>query len=207
MNLDDIAALNSIGLRASDWFNNGSGDKFVADDGKEYTYGDYYGKILPQQEKDKVKAEAEKQKVIRANQFDKYRFFNFLNGTPGTEEEFNLIGQKLAGQQKLDGNDVSRISWAFRQGMKNGGLTSLSKEELTKFGSRYISTPNRLKKLPGLEGIYYDSYANRLIQPFKGQQQTGASLTGILEQNSLKLQLKMNRLLNKIFKSRRGRIC
>jgi len=51
--------------------------------------------------------------------------------------------------------------------MKNGGLQNLSKEELAKFGSRY--SPNRLKKLNGLEGIYYDSVANRLIQPFKGQ--------------------------------------
>jgi hypothetical protein len=52
--------------------------------------------------------------------------------------------------------------------MKNGGLQNLSKEELAKFGPRYTGTPNRLKKLPGLEGIYYDSIANRLIQPFKG---------------------------------------
>ena len=180
---DDIPALNAIGLNASNWFNNGSGDPFKKGD-YEGTYGDYYGRFLPQQEKDKAKAEAEKQKAIRANQFDNYRFFNFLNGTPGSQEDFNLIGQKLSGQQALDGNDISKISWAFKQGIKNGGLTNLSKEELSKFGSRYISTPNRLKKLPGLEGVYYDSYANRLIQPFKGQQQTGANLSGILEQNS-----------------------
>lgn len=180
---DDIPALNAIGLRASDWFNNGSGDPYKTE-GYEGTYGDYYGRFLPLQEKDKAKVKAEKQKAVRANQFDNYRFFNFLNGTPGSQEDFNLIGQKLSGQQTLDGNDISRISWAFRQGMKNGGLTNLSKEELSKFGSRYISTPNRLKKLPGLEGIYYDSYANRLIQPFKGQQQTGTNLSGILEQNN-----------------------
>jgi len=47
--------------------------------------------------------------------------------------------------------------------MKNGGLSNLSKEELAKFSSRYTNTPNRLKKIPGLEGIYYDSIGNRLV--------------------------------------------
>lgn len=185
-NQDDTDALNAIGLRSSDWFNNGSGDP-VTLNGTTTTYGqlaEYNRKIAEAKQKQEEANKIAEQKAIRANQYDSYRFLNFLNGTPGTKEEFNLIGQKLAGQQKLDGNDISRISWAFRQGMKNGGLSNLSKEELVKFGPRYINTPNRLKKLSELEGIYYDSFANRLIQPFKGQQQTGANLSGILEQNS-----------------------
>lgn len=185
-NQDDTDALNAIGLRSSDWFNNGSGDP-VTLNGTTTTYGqlaEYNRKIAEAKQKQEEANKIAEQKAIRANQYDSYRFLNFLNGTPGTKEEFNLIGQKLAGQQKLDRNDISRISWAFRQGMKNGGLSNLSKEELVKFGPRYINTPNRLKKLSELEGIYYDSFANRLIQPFKGQQQTGANLSGILEQNS-----------------------
>jgi hypothetical protein len=44
---DDIPALNAIGLKASDWFNNGSGDPYKTE-GYEGTYGDYYGRFLPQ---------------------------------------------------------------------------------------------------------------------------------------------------------------
>ena len=178
---DDKDALNQIGLRSSDYFNNGGDDQFTKGDFTG-TYNQYYNEYLPQQQKAKQDAVLAQQRAARANQYDKYTFYNFLNGTPGNEQDFLNISQKLAGQQKLDGNELSRISWAFRQGMKNGGLQNLSKEELAKFGSRY--SPNRLKKLNGLEGIYYDSVANRLIQPFKGQVQTGATLSGILAENS-----------------------
>jgi hypothetical protein len=44
---DDIPALNAIGLSASTWFNNGSGDPYKTT-GYEGTYGDYYGRFLPQ---------------------------------------------------------------------------------------------------------------------------------------------------------------
>ena len=186
-NQDDADALNAIGLRSSDWFNNGSGDPITLKNGKTTTYGqlaEYNRKVAEAKKKQEEADKIAKQKAIRANQYDGYKSFNFLNGTPGSQEDFNLIAQKLANQQSLDGNELSKISWAFRQGMKNGGLSNLSKEELAKFGSRYANTPNRLKKLYGLEGIYYDSIGNRLVYPFKGQQQTGASLSGILEQNS-----------------------
>lgn len=186
-NQDDADALNAIGLRSSDWFNNGSGDPVTLEDGTTTTYGqlaEYNRKVAEAKKKQEEADKIAKQKAIRANQYDGYKSFNFLNGTPGSQEDFNLIAQKLANQQSLDGNELSKISWAFRQGIKNGGLSNLSKEELAKFGSRYANTPNRLKKLYGLEGIYYDSIGNRLVYPFKGQQQTGASLSGILEQNS-----------------------
>ena len=186
-NQDDADALNAIGLRSSDWFNNGSGDPVTLENGTTTTYGqlaEYNRKIAEAKKKQEEADKIAKQKAIRANQYDGYKSFNFLNGTPGSQEDFNLIAQKLANQQSLDGNELSKISWAFRQGIKNGGLSNLSKEELAKFGTRYANTPNRLKKLSGLEGIYYDSIGNRLVYPFKGQQQTGANLSGILEQNS-----------------------
>lgn len=180
---DDNESLRKLGIRASDWFNNGSGDPVTLNDGTTTTYGqlaEYNKNKQKQEEADRIA----KQKAIRANQYDGYKSFNFLNGTPGSQDDFNLISQKLAGQQSLDGNDLSKISWAFRQGMKNGGLSNLSKEELARFNFRYTNTPNRLKKIPGLEGIYYDSIGNRLVQPYKREQQTGVSLSGILEQNS-----------------------
>ena len=199
---DDKDALNQIGLRSSDYFNNGGDDQFTKGDFTG-TYNQYYNEYLPQQQKAKQDAVLAQQKAIRANQYDRYTFYNFLNGTPGNEQDFLNISQKLAGQQKLDGNELSRISWAFRQGMKNGGLQNLSKEELAKFGSRYA--PNRLKKLPELEGIYYDSVANRLIQPFKGQQQTGATLSSILAENSPEaLEKKKNEQKNQALQHKWG---
>lgn len=183
---DDLPAFSALGLKYRSYFSNGGNDP--------YTKGDYsgtyqgYNDYLAEQEQAKQKAEQEKLKAQKANQYDNYKYYNFLNGTPSNAQDFEGIVGKLSNQQALDGNDISRISWAFRQAEKAGGLVNLSKEELAKM-PRYASTPGRLKKLQsGLDGIYYDTFSKRLIQPQKDSQQQGVTLQSILDQNNPELQ-------------------
>ena len=178
---DDLPAFNALGLKYRSYFSNGGNDP--------YTKGDYtgtyqgYNDYLAQQKQAKQKAEQEKLKAQKANQYNNYKYYNYLNGTPSNAQDFEGIITKLSNQQALDGNDLSRISWAFRQAEKAGGLTNLSKEELAKM-PRYASTPNRLKKITNLDGIYYDTFSRRLIQPQNLSQQQGTTLQTIFDQNS-----------------------
>ena len=177
---DDLPAFSALGLKYRSYFSNGGNDP--------YTKGDYtgtyqgYNDYLAQQEQAKQKAEQEKLKAQKANQYNNYRYYNFLNGTPSTSQDFEGIITKLSNQQALDGNDLSRISYAFRQAEKIGGLQNLSKEELAKM-PRYASTPNRLKKINKLDGIYYDTFSKRLIQPQKNAQQQEETLQSILDKS------------------------
>lgn len=166
----DTDTLNAIGLRASDWFNNGSGDIFTADDGNEYTYGDYYGKVLPAQEKVKQEEEASKLKAQKANQYTNLKFFGSkLNGKPlSGDKSNNAIGylNSLAQKANLTGDEQSEIVGAFKLAAKNNVLQNLSKEELSKFGTGYSNHPTRLKKIDGVNGLYWDSIGNRVVQPY-----------------------------------------
>lgn len=184
---DDIPAFNALGLNYRGFFSNGGNEAstHLDSNGNPYTYNQW-NQLQQQQTEDKAKQEAEKLKQQRANQYSNYKIYNFnLNGTPLTQETSQIILNKLTNGQDLDGNDLSGITWAFKQGIKNGGLQNLSKEELQKFGPRYSGTPGRLKKLQGLDGIYYDSIANRIIRPYQNnQQQFGTTLENIINQNS-----------------------
>ena len=183
---DDLPAFSALGLNYRGFFSNGGNEAstHLDSNGTPYTYNQW-NQLQQQQAETKAKQEAEKLKQQRANQYSNYKIYNFnLNGTPLTQETSQIILNKLANGQDLDGNDLSGITWAFKQGIKNGGLQNLSKEELWKFGPRYSGTPGRLKKLQGLDGIYYDSIANRIIRPYKNNQQQGITLQTILDQNN-----------------------
>lgn len=183
---DDIPAFNALGLNYRSFFSNGGNEAstHLDSNGNPYTYNQW-NQLQQQQAEIKAKQESEKLKQQRANQYSNYKIYNFnLNGTPLTQKTSQIILNKLANGQDLDGNDLSGITWAFKYGIKNGGLQNLSKEELQKFGPRYSGTPGRLKKLQGLDGIYYDSIANRIIRPYKNNQQQGITLQNILDQNN-----------------------
>ena len=189
---DDTPALNALGLSYRTYFSNGGNDAsgYADKAGNPLTWNDY-NKYQEEQAKAKIQADAEvaKQKLAqqRANQYTNFKFYQFnLAGTPLTPESSQNLINKLNSGQDLDGNDISGLNWAFKQAMKSGGLQNLSKEELSKFGSRYAGTPSRLKKLPGLEGVYYDSIANRIIRPYRQDQQQvgGTTLQTLIDQNS-----------------------
>ena len=185
---DDLPAFSALGLNYRGFFSNGGNEASTHINpatNTPFTYNEW-NQYQQQQTESKAKQEAEKLKQQKANQYSNYKIYNFnLNGTPLTQETSQIILNKLTNGQDLDGNDLSGITWAFKQGIKNGGLQNLSKEELQKFGPRYSGTPGRLKKLPGLDGIYYDSIANRIIRPYQNNyQQFGTTLEDIINQNS-----------------------
>ena len=185
---DDLPAFSALGLNYRGFFSNGGNEASTHTDenGNPYTWNQWnelQQKLAKQKEAEAVKAAAAK----RANQYTNFKFYQFnLSGTPLTTESAQSLLNKINTGQDLDGNDISGLNWAFKQALKTGGLKNLSKEELAKFGSRYASTPNRLKKLPELEGIYYDSVANRLIRPYKQSEQQvgGTTLSSLIAQNS-----------------------
>lgn len=183
---DDIPALNAIGLKASDWFNNGSGDPFKTE-GYEGTYGDYYGRFLPQQEKDKAKVEAEKQKAQQANYWSGYKYYNLskYNGRPLTSEESNLEHlNKIISKDKWSGDEASQIVQAFKLAERNGQLVSITdKNELAKFGPMWKNRVKQLRKINGIEGIYYDTVGKKFVKPYNGQT-LQTSFQDILDQNS-----------------------
>jgi len=84
---DDLPAFSALGLPYRAFFNNGGNDP--------YTKGDYtgtysgYNEYLAEQNKAKQKAEQEKLKQQRANQWKSFRSWDFskLAGRPLTSEE------------------------------------------------------------------------------------------------------------------------
>lgn len=182
---DDLPAFSALGLNYRNFFSNGGNEytnNINPQTGNPYTYSQW-NQLQKQQAEDKAKQAAALKEANYANQYKNYKYYNYLNGTPSNQEDFNNIALKLANNQQLDGNDISRISWAFRQAEKSGGLQNLSKEEL-QWMPRYVNNPSRLKKINGLDGIYYDSIARRIVQPQRELNSNGITLQSILDQNS-----------------------
>lgn len=182
---DDLPAFSALGLNYRNFFSNGGNEytnNINPQTGNPYTYSQW-NQLQKQQAEDKAKQAAALKEANYANQYKNYKYYNYLNGTPSNQEDFNNIALKLANNQQLDGNDISRISWAFRQAEKSGGLQNLSKEEL-QWMPRYANNPSRLKKINGLDGIYYDSIARRIVQPQRELNSNGITLQSILDQNS-----------------------
>ena len=180
---DDLPAFNALGLPYRAFFNNGGNDP--------YTKGDYtgtysgYNEYLAEQNKAKQKAEQEKLKQQRANQYTNFRFYGQgLAGTPPSGEDALQRLNTYASLSKLNGNQQSELVGAFRFAEKNGILQNLSKEELQKFGSRWMSNPSRLKKINGLNGFYWDSVGQRVVQPYNQSNVPTAGFQDLINQNS-----------------------
>ena len=165
-------ALNKIGLKYDNYLYNGGDDEFKKDQ-YEGTYNDYYGRYLPELQEQEAKQKQEKLKQEAAKiEANKFKRFRFITGVGKSAEELSkysdLIGQ-LNGYNTgsaLTPEQKSELIGAFQIAVQTGQLQNVSKEELQRFGQGYINTPNRLKKISGLEGFYWDTIGNRVIQPF-----------------------------------------
>ena len=122
----------------------------------------------------KNKAKQEQQIALanqkRANQYKTFRFIDIskYNGTPPTGADVQARLNSYYSLPRLNGQQQSELVGAFKYAQKNGLLQNLNRDELSKFGDMYINNPTRLKKIKGVEGFYYDSIGNRIIQPFQG---------------------------------------
>lgn len=175
---DDLPAFNALGLKYRNYFSNGGNDIYgTTEDGRQVTYQQYY-ENQQKEAQEKAKAEAIKLKTQKANQYTNFRFFgNKLNGKLlSGDKSNNAIGylNSLAQKANLTGDEQSEIVGAFKLAAKNNVLQNLSKEELSKFGTAYLNHPTRLKKINGVNGLYWDSIGNRVVQPYN---QTTTPLT------------------------------
>lgn len=175
---DDLPAFSALGLPYRSFFSNGGNDIYgTTNDGKQVTYQQYY-ENQQKEAQEKAKAEAIKLKTQKANQYTNFRFFgNKLNGKLlSGDKSNNAIGylNSLAQKANLTGDEQSEIVGAFKLAAKNNVLQNLSKEELSKFGTAYLNHPTRLKKINGVNGLYWDSIGNRVVQPYN---QTTTPLT------------------------------
>ena len=183
---DDRETLAAIGLNAADWFNNGSGDLsgqyITLDDGtqRQLTYAE-----LANRNQQLKKAEDAQ---IAANRFTGSRRYNIsgYNGKSMTQQSMEAITSKLNTFQQLSADELSQLTWAFKNSGAN--LADLSREEFVKMPAQYRK-PHRLKRLIDnngntlLQGIYYDTVDGSLVQPYNEGQ--GSSLQDILSQNEV----------------------
>lgn len=193
---DDYEALNKLGINPRNYLYNGGDDKMQTDEGQTMTYNQYYNEYLPKVEQAKVEQEAaklkqeqqataQKQALLRQTQFSKLRFLS-----PKTVRTFQEIQQKYAGQNlgevfngQLDNDKISDLGSLFRYYESQGKLSSLSSEEKQAFG-RFSNLTNRLRKINGIEGYYWDTTAKRIVMP---TEMNGQSLDMISSEDLLNM--------------------
>ena len=183
---DDLPAFNALGLPYRAFFNNGGNDP--------YTKGDYtgtysgYNEYLAEQNKAKQKAEQEKLKQQRANQWKSFRSWDFskLAGRPLTSEESNSTYlDNLFAKGKWTADEQSQIVSAFKLAEQNNQLVGLSKEELAKLPSTWKNRGKYLKRINGLKTpFYYDTLSKQFKLFNNGDLNTKISFQEVLDKNT-----------------------
>ena len=169
---DDTPALNAIGLRASDWFNDGSGDTTTYN-GQQVTYGQ-----LNELKAKEAEAKAAEEKAKQA-EFEKNRLhLVFANGFQG--QDLVALGKKYNGNtnaliakmneysqrglKNLTPEETSELVGTFRYGnrtpidqelferIRNSSVGSLKNSKITDF-----------QKINGIEGVVWHVPTERLI--------------------------------------------
>ena len=190
---DDNPKLNALGLSYNALFSNGGNDIYGTDEnGKQWTYADYYADQAKQKaEAEKAATDAAKAKLAqqKANQYIRFRFFGHnLAGKPLSPEHSNMdYLNGLAAKDDWTGDEQSELVGVFKLAAKNNQLQDLTREELQRFGSAYANHPGRLKKIDGLNGIYWDSIGNRIIKPYTSGNQPKITFQDVLDQNNPEL--------------------
>lgn len=191
---DDISAFNALGLNYRNFFSNGGNDvtTHLDSNGNPYTYNQW-NEYQQQQADAKVKAntEAAKQKLAqqRANQYERVRYFGHnLAGKPLSPEHSNMdYLNSLVSKDNWTGDEQSELVGVFKLAAKNNQLQDLTKEELLRFGSGYSNRPGRLKKINGLNGLYWDTIGNRIVKPYAKGNVPQNNFQDVLDQNNPEL--------------------
>lgn len=182
---DDNESLRRLGIRASDWFNNGSGDpsgQYVdLGDGtkRELTYGELAQR---NQEQEKEKLAAQKKAA-----YDNTLFINRvtnpkMQGRNPVElkekyKDSNSLLTALQGYAQQDirsltPDEISEVHGAYRN-LANAPIDSklLSQLQNSSSGLYKNSAPNRFRKINGIDNLVWDSVAQQVIQINNRQQQ------------------------------------
>lgn len=190
---DDSPALSALGISPNIWFNDGSGD-FSGEydsEGNPLTYAqlqDYNNsQQKAKQEEAKQQQDINKEKAIQQHILWQQNLFKGANktkfGLTGTDpaalskkysNDAGLLKalQQYSTKDKLSNTEAQDMLGAFVFYNNQGRLTNITKQEMEAFkGLRdYVGVaPNRLKKLKGLEGVYFDTQTNQIVRPYRNQ--------------------------------------
>ena len=182
---DDNETLRRLGIRASDWFNNGSGDpsgQYInLGDGtkRELTYGE-----LAQHNQEQ---ENEKLATQKKTAYDNKLFFNRvtspkMQGRSPVElkekyKDNNSLLTALQGYAQQDirsltPDEISEVHGAYRNLAKVPIDSKLLSQLQNSANGLYVgSSPNRFKKINGIDNLIWDSIARQVIQINNRQQQ------------------------------------
>lgn len=183
---DDLPAFNALGIPYRTFFSNGGNDP--------YTKGDYtgtysgYNEYLAEQNEAKQKAEQEKLKQQRANQWKSFRSWDFSKfaGRPLTSEESDSTYlDNLFAKGKWTADEQSQIVSAFKLAEQNDQLVGLSKEELAKLPSTWKNRGKYLKRINGLNTpFYYDTLSKQFKLFNNGDLNTKTTFQEVLDKNN-----------------------
>lgn len=192
---DDKGALNKIGLRAKDYLSTGADDIIQDSEGNQMTrqqYIDAKNKMQAEANAAQAQADIDSRNAARqqelANRFKRISFSKVgmygqnpeaLATKYGSDERLMAALTDFSSKESLNGNDWSTIVGAYKFYNKQGKLQNLTPEEIKRFaGFRQYQniSPGTLKKLPGVEGFYFDSRTGQVIKPLLDGMSGGDSL-------------------------------
>lgn len=177
------SALNAIGLKASDWFNDGSGDIYGQDNaGNNITYGQYNQALIAQQEKEAQQQALNAEYEAKAN-------MGVLDQTAGIHSKEARISPKAyqewlantygTGQKGFNGIN-NRISQLLESAY-SGGLDSKGKKELGNL-LYYVRTNN-----PNYKGLGFGQGTNISDDEWAELRTHTNSLSSITRENFVRL--------------------
>lgn len=177
------SALNAIGLKASDWFNDGSGDIYGQDNaGNNITYGQYNQALIAQQEKEVQQQALNAEYEAKAN-------MGVLDKTAGIHSKEARISPKAyqewlantygTGQKGFNGIN-NRISQLLKSAY-SGGLDSKGKKELGNL-LYYVRTNN-----PNYKGLGFGQGTNISDAEWTELRTHTNSLSSIIRENFVRL--------------------
>lgn len=188
---DDTDTLNALGLDARDWFNNGSGDIYVDENGlthineatqKPFTFAEwnnYQNQLNTQKQEQETTAAKEKQDWIDSLNL-------YVGKTPGrlysddqlAESNFQTYLQNYSGNplSEMSPEEYDRLYSFFYNNASNNRLEDIDdndweaiqgKVDLEPYKGRYSTierNKNQFKKVKGLNSLFYDTLKNELFQ-------------------------------------------
>ena len=189
---DDFKALNALGLNASEWFNNGSGDpsgqyiKLADGTQRQLSYAELneYN-----QEQAKIKEE-ENAKLLKKKQQEAYNNTLFLNrvtnpkmqgwNSVALKEKYKDSNSLLSALQGYAQKDIRTLT-PDEQSEVHGAYKNLANEPIdndllnkiknSSSGLYKNAAPNRFRKIKGIDNLIWDSIAKQVIQINTRQQQ------------------------------------
>lgn len=175
--------LNALGLDARDWFNNGSGDDYVDENGlvhineatqKPYTYGQWYNyqnQLDNQKQETEQRAAEEKQKALDALQVHTSkpikRLFSLEEIFENKDIKDIIAAYKGKNLNQLTQEQNDELLSLFQGGYNRNLLNDIDDAEWDLIKSKVAingEDRSQFRKINGINGIYYDVAKKNLFQ-------------------------------------------